>query len=184
MNFGIAVFTVIEDVFLIAWLALARSMQSVLRVLAAPVLAIGLFLEHIVATNVKNGVSLVNLSGVPLGRIAVNAVLETVIWVVWLVLWQFYPFAILGVGIPIYAIAFLEIGLIVEHSLTDNIFHGRPLFQNLLNRRVIGFSTVENLGASIWLGLIGAGLAPLGVVALVLFQFIEHKMAIAVGKRV
>jgi len=190
MNFaGIALFTVVEDVFLVAWLALARATAQAARVLAAPVLAIGLFVEHVIATAVKNGDPLINLRRfdylrtLPLGRLAVNAVLETGIWVVWLLLWPIYPFALFGVGIPLYASLFLFPALVVEHSLTDNIFHNRPLFANLLNPRVLRFSLSEFVGATAWLGLIGAGQPLAGVLVLVIFQFLEHLDAIAVGRR-
>jgi len=180
ISFRIALFTLIEDVTLVLWLTLVRSGSRALGALTLPV---GFFIEHIVATNVKNGAPLLNLKAVPLGRLAVNAVLEMVIWVVWLLLWPYYQFSIAGVGIPAIAIAFLELGLIVEHSLTDNIFHGRPLFTNLFSRKVIGFSTLENVAATGWLGLLGAGLPALAVTWLVIFQYLEHARAIAVGKQ-
>ena len=146
----ILVFTLVEDAALVAWLALVRAGSRILGVLVLP---IGFFVEHVIADNVKTGGRLFGRVGVPFGKIAVNAVVETVVWVVWLLLWPHYQLTIFGVGIPLVAIVWLQVTLIVEHNLTDNIFHGRPIFSNLLNVHVVGFTTLENVGASGWRGL-------------------------------
>jgi len=194
---GIVAFTLVEDLGLVAWLALVRAAGLLSKVLGVLVLPVAFFVEHVLAANVKRGAPLLRFgvwwvrsadplrparTTLPFGRIAINAALETVLWVVWLALWSLYPISIAGVGIPLYAIAWLQLALIVEHSLTDNIFHGRPLFENLLNQKVIGFSTVENVGATGWLGFIGAGLPLVAVLWLVVWQHVEHQQAISLAR--
>ncbi len=180
INKNIAIFTVIEDLALVAWLTLVRAGQQVLGVLVLPV---GFFVEHVIAYNTKREAPLLSLDTTFRGKLFVNAVVETVIWVVWLALWPIYTGSLFGVGLPLLASVFLFLALIVEHSLTDNIFHGRPLTENLFNKKVVGFSFVEFLGATAWLGLIGAGLPFLGVVALVVAQYIEHQQALALANK-
>lgn len=170
-NLKIGIFTAVEDLALVGWLALVRAGKQLLGVLVLPV---GFFVEHVIAYNVKQGTPLLALKSVPRGKILANAVLETGVWVAWLALYAVNPIA---------ATFFLLLALVVEHSLTDNIFHGRPLFGNLLNFKTLGFSVVETVGATTWLVLIGVGAAYWGVVALVVAQFIEHKMALALAEK-
>lgn len=170
-NLKVGIFTAVEDAALVGWLALVRAGQRLLGVLVLPV---GFFVEHVIAYNVKRNQSLFSFKGLPSGKILVNAVLETGVWVAWLAAYAVNPFAATG---------FLLLALVVEHSLTDNIFHGRPLFENLLNSKTLGFSAVETAGATAWLVLIGVGAAYWGVVALVVAQFIEHKLALALAEK-
>ena len=171
--FGLVVFTVVEVVGLVAWLTLVRAGRQVLGVLVLPVT---FFVEHLIAYNVKRGAGLLRLD-VPAGRIFVNAVIETVVWVVWLALWM------LGGGWRFVATAVLFVTLVVEHSITDNIFRGRPLFENLLNRNTFGFSAVETIGATGWIVLVDAELGLVGVGVLAVASLIEHRMALLVASR-
>ncbi len=171
--FGLVVFTVVEVVGLVAWLALVRSGRQVLGVLVLPV---AFFIEHLIAFNVKRGVGLLRLD-VPAGRIAVNAVIETVVWVAWLALWM------LGGVWRVVATVVLFVTLVIEHSITDNIFRGRPLFDNLLNRNTLGFSAVETIGATGWIVLVDAGQGLVGVAVLAIASLIEHRMALSVASR-
>ena len=175
-QFGTLVFTIVEVVTLVVWFALAGT------VLGGIVLVGGLFLEHILADNVKNNLSLVNLRGIPYGGWFLNAAFESLLWIIWLALWPLYFTDILG-GLPVIATVFLTATLIVEHSLSDNIFRDSTLLKRLFKRQVIGFSLVEVAGASIWLALIGAGLPALGVAGLAIASFIEHTMAVRVADR-
>lgn len=177
---GLALFTIVEDVTLVAWLALVRIGHIVAGALTLP---IGFFIEHVIAVNAKNDQPAFQLGPKPYGPIAVNALLETVIWIVWLALWPLYPFSLFGIGIPLWAILWLQVALTVEHNVTDNIFHGRPVLSGLLNKRVYGFTLLENAGATAWLGLIGAGVPVAGVIALVIFQYLEHRQALLLGRR-
>jgi hypothetical protein len=171
--FGLVVFTVVEVVGLVAWLALVRSGRQVLGILVLPVT---FFVEHLIAYNVKRDVGLLRLD-VPAGRIAVNAVIETVVWVAWLAIWT------LGGGWRVVATVVLFVALVIEHSITDNIFRGRPLFENLLNRNTLGFSAVETVGGTGWLALVDAGLGAVGVGVLAVASLIEHRMALSVASR-
>src|SRR5262245_706178 len=128
----IGVFTAVEDAALVAWLYLVRIGHRIAGVLVLPV---GFFVEHVLAFNVKRKLPLTNLQGVPYGPLAINALLETAVWVIWLLLWPHYQFSVAGIGIPAFAIVFLEFALIIEHNLTDNIMHGRPVESDLLNAR-------------------------------------------------
>jgi hypothetical protein len=170
---GLVLFTAVEVVGLVGWLALVRAGRRVLGVLVLPVT---FFVEHLIAYNVKRGVGLLRLD-VPAGRIAVNAVIETVVWVAWLALWM------LGGVWRVVATAVLFVALVVEHSMTDNIFRGRPLFENLLNRHTFGFSAVETIGATGWIVLVDAGLGLVGVGVLAVASLIEHRMALLVAMR-
>jgi len=165
--FGIAVFTLVEDAALIIWLLLVRAGQ---RVGGVATLVVGFFVEHVIAQKVKGG----PVTGRIAGRIGVNAVVETVVWVVWLLLWPISRIA---------ATAWLYATLVVEHSLTDNIFHVRPLFSQLLNRHVLGFTALETIGSTAWLAFADAGRAAIGIAFLVVFQYAEHARAIALGRR-
>jgi hypothetical protein len=171
--FGLVLFTAVEVVGLVGWLALVRAGRRVLGVLVLPVT---FFVEHLIAYNVKRGVGLLRLD-VPAGRIAVNAVIETVVWVDWLALWM------LGGGWRFVATAVLFVTLVIEHSITDNIFRGRPLFENLLNRHTFWFSAVETIGATGWIVLVDAGLGLVGVGVLAVASLIEHRMALLVAMR-
>jgi hypothetical protein len=53
----------------------------------------------------------------------------------------------------------------------------------LLNRQAIGFSLIEAAGAAIWLALVESNLAVVGVLILVVASFIEHTMAVALGRK-
>lgn len=170
-NLKVGIFTAVEDAALVGWLALVRAGQRLLGVLVLPV---GFFVEHVIAYNVKRNQPLLSFKGLPSGKILVNAVLETGVWVAWLALWPVNP---------VVASGFLVLALVVEHSLTDNIFHGRPLTTNLFNTRTIDFSLVEWAGATSWLALVDLGAAYWGVVALVVAQFVEHKLALALAEK-
>ena len=170
---GLVLFTAVEVVGLAGWLTLVRAGRRVLGVLVLPVT---FFVEHLIAYNVKRGAGLLRLD-VPAGRIFVNAVIETVVWVVWLALWM------LGGGWRFVATAVLFVPLVIEHSITDNIFRGRPLFENLLNRHTVGFSAVETIGATGWIVLVDAGLGLVGVGVLAVASLIEHRMALLVASR-
>src|SRR5882672_9737634 len=111
----VLVFTLVEDAALVVWLALVRTGSRILGVLVLP---IGFFVEHVIADNVKTNVRLFNIKDIPFGKIAVNAVVESFIWVVWLLLWPHYQFSLFGIGIPLAAIVWLQVALLVEHNLT------------------------------------------------------------------
>jgi len=178
-KFGLILFTLIEDTALIVWLVLVRSGR---RVGGLATLVVGFFLEHVIAYNVKRRTGLFRLD-VPKGLILVNAVFETFfVWALWLLLWEKYPISIHGYGIPLFAILYVYPALVIEHSMTDAIFKKKPILKNLWNPKTIGFSLIEGSGCNGWLLLVGAGQPVLGAVVLVVFQYLEHHMAIELGR--
>jgi hypothetical protein len=171
----ISVFTIVEGATLVAWLALVRGQANIGLIIAGlAVLAVGFTIEHLLAYNVIHERGLLDLRGAPLGRKAVVSVIETAIWAVWLIL------AELNAIVAAVVLAGL---LIVEHTLSDNVFKSRGLFSRLIDTRTIGFSVIEAAGAAIWLALVQANLAIVGIVILLVASFIEHSMAVALGRK-
>ena len=171
----IAIFTIVEGTTLVIWLALARGATNIGSMLAAlAVLVIGFTIEHLVAYNVIHNHGLFNLQGVPIGQKAVVSLIESFIWALWLVL--------TGLNAILAAIVLAGL-LVVEHTLSDNVFKGRGLFSRLLDARTIGFSLIEAGGAGIWLALVKANMAILGIVVLVVASFIEHTLSVALARK-
>jgi len=67
--------------------------------------------------------------------------------------------------------------------LSDNVFKDKGLFSRLADRRTIGFSIIEAVGATIWLALVQDNLAVVGIAVLTVGALIEHTMAVALGRR-
>jgi len=176
---GIVVFTVVEVASLGLWLAFV---QSGLAVVGIVVLAIGLIVEHLLSYNVINGRGLLQLTGLPVVKKALVSLIETGIWALWLTLagLSLLPQASLN---AILAAVVLAVLLIVEHTLSDNVFKDKGLFSRLVDRRTIGFSIIEAVGATIWLALVQANLAVVGIGVLTVGALIEHTMAVALGRR-
>jgi len=171
----IAVFTIIEGVTLVAWLALARGAANTgSRLAALAVLVVGFTIEHIVAYNVIHNRGLLELQGAPIGKKAVVSLIESVIWAVWLIL------ADMNAIVATLVLAGL---LVVEHTLSDNVFRGKDIFSKLLDAHTIGFSLIEAVGAGIWLALVDANMAVVGIAILVAASFIEHTLAVALSRK-
>ena len=171
----IAIFTLVEAAALITWLALVRGAANIGATIAGlAVLAVGITLEHILAYNVVHGRGLLNLRGAPIGQKAVVSAIETVIWALWL--------ALVDLNAIVAAVVLAGL-LIVEHTLSDNVFKSKGLFSRLIDTRTIGFSLIEAVGAAIWLALVQANLALVGIVILLVASFIEHLMAVDLGRR-
>jgi len=178
---GIVVFTSVEVVTLVVWLALALSAADVLTsILAIVVLIVGFTVEHLITFNVIHNRSLLDFSGLPVGQKAVVSLIETAIWVVWLVIARLDVFN--GFD-PVIAAAVLTGLLVIEHTLSDNVFTRKRLFERLAYSRTVGFSIVEGVGAAIWLVLIDIDLALLGLAILAAASFIEHNMAVSLALR-
>jgi hypothetical protein len=176
----IAIFTFVEGATLVIWLALVRSDAGIYQVTTGSLVAglaalvVGFTIEHIIAYNVIHNRRLLDLQGVPIAQKAVVSLIETVIWALWLVLADFNA---------IVAAVALTILLIVEHTLSDNVFKGRDIFSKLLDARTIGFSLIEAVGAAIWLAFVEANLTVVGIVILVIASFIEHTLAVALARK-
>ena len=171
----IAIFTIVEGVTLVTWLALVRGQANIGLIIAGlAVLVVGFIIEHLLAYNVIHERGLLDLRGAPVGQKAVVSVIETGIWALWL--------ALTGLNAIVAAVVLAGL-LVVEHTLSDNVFKGRGLFSRLVDRRTIVFSLIEAVGAAIWLALVQANLAIVGIVILVVASFVEHSMAVALGRR-
>ncbi len=177
----IAVFTAVEVVTLVVWLALALTATDVLiSILAIAVLIVGFTIEHLITFNVIHNRPLFDFRGLPVAQKAVVSLIETGIWVVWLVIARLDVFD--GFE-PVIAAVVLTGLLIIEHTLSDNVFTGKRLFERIADRRTIGFSIIEGAGAAIWLALIDIDLALVGIAVLAIASFIEHNLAVNLALR-
>ena len=176
----IGIFTVIEVITLVVWLVIALAATDVFSsILAAVVLIAGFTVEHIISYNVINRRQLLDLHGVPIAQKAVVSVIETTIWILWLALAGADAFDVVDALIAAAALAGL---LIIEHTLSDNVFKNRRLFERIADKRTIVFSIIESSGATIWLALAQTDLGILGIAVLAAASFIEHTMAVALGR--
>ena len=177
----IVIFTAVEVVTLVVWLALALTATDVLiSILAIVVLIVGFTIEHLITFNVIHNRSLFDFRGLPVAQKAVVSLIETAIWVVWLVIARLDVFD--GFE-PVIAAVVLTGLLIIEHTLSDNVFTGKRLFERIADRRTIGFSIIEGAGAAIWLALIDIDLALVGIAVLAVASFIEHNLAVNLALR-
>ena len=177
----IVIFTALEVVTLVVWLALALTATDVLiSILAIVVLIVGFTIEHLITFNVIHNRSLFDFRGLPVAQKAVVSLIETAIWVVWLVIARLDVFD--GFE-PVIAAVVLTGLLIIEHTLSDNVFTGKRLFGRIADRRTIGFSIIEGAGAAIWLALIDIDLALVGIAVLAVASFIEHNLAVNLALR-
>jgi len=177
----IIIFTALEVVTLVVWLALALTATDVLiSILAIVVLIVGFTIEHLITFNVIHNRSLFDFRGLPVAQKTVVSLIETAIWVVWLVIARLDVFD--GFE-PVIAAVVLTGLLIIEHTLSDNVFTGKRLFGRIADRRTIGFSIIEGAGAAIWLALIDIDLALVGIAVLAVASFIEHNLAVNLALR-
>lgn len=168
---GIGVFTGVEIVGLIVWLMLATTGAGAV---GAAILFGLLVIEHIIASNVTGFRPLANLQNVPVLQIAVFSALETGVWVAWLLLTNVNQ---------LLAAAVLGAGLIVEHTISDNVAKGQGLFSQLVDERTVGFSLIETVAAVVWLQQVGEGNAAGGIVVLAILSTLEHIMGIRLARQ-
>lgn len=176
---GTIVFTVVETIAIVLWLVLVLDSYMPTRILGVAILLAGLTIEHLISYNVIHERRLFDFKGVPVRRKAVVSIIETVIWVIWLLLatsTMFYGFE------DIVAVVVLAALLVFEHSISDNVFKDMRIFTRLLNRSTIGFSIIEAVGAAILLVLLQAGFGAVGAVVFLIFSFIEHSMAVRLAR--
>jgi len=176
---GIAVITVLEVASLAIWLTFV---DRGLAIVGIVVLAAGLTVEHLLSYNVINRRGLLQLAALPVAKKALVSLIETGIWALWLTLAGLNLFPQASVN-AILAAVVLAILLVVEHSLSDNVFKDKGLFSGLADGRTIGFSIIEAIGAAIWLALVQDDLAVVGIGVLTVGAFIEHTMAVSLGRK-
>ena len=178
---GIVVFTAVEVVTLVVWLAIALVADDVLEsIIAVIVLIVGFTVEHLITFNVIHKRPLFDFRGLPVRQKAVVSLIETGIWVVWLVLARMEIFEGLEHIVAGVVLAGL---LIIEHTVSDNVFTRKRLFERLADKRTIGFSIIEAAGATIWIALIDIDFAVVGLAVLAAASFIEHNMAVNLALR-
>ncbi len=177
---GIVLQTIFEAAGLIVWLALIMSAIGVIADggglfefakylgLSVLVLFLGFELEHLVAYYF-----LVS-SKLPVGRLTVLSISETIIWIAWFYISSGFAHAV--------GFVFLTVTMFVQHSLELRVFKGLPIldfdeFSFFFNSRVALHTLIESAGAQIWLALVFTGSATLGVVGavvLVVTLAVEH----------
>lgn len=169
---GILLFTVIEVETLIIWLFVAREVN---QILAIAILFVGLLLEHIVQYNIISLRGFFNLNSFPILSVGTFTLLETFIWVVWLLL-SGYSLVIAG--------AFLFAGLIIEHTGADNVFKAWILstFKPLVKIETIGFILIEALGGTLWLFFVLDEKILLGIGVLSVGSITEHIQEVRLGR--
>ena len=181
MSTKIAIFTAVEVITLVVWLALALQATDILSgLIAVTVLIIGFTLEHLITYNVVHNRPLFNFKGLPIGQKFIVSLIETGIWVVWLVLLQSGVFD-WTTGLVV-ATVFMFVTLLVEHTVSDNVFTKRPLFSRIIERRTIGFTIIEAVGAGIWFALVDVNLAVLGILILTIASFSEHILSVRLSQ--
>lgn len=161
-KFDILVFTLIETAAVASLTLVAGAAGVAIR--------LALFLaEHVVSFNAKKPWrSLFELDNLPLGRLAVVAAVETVVWEVWWTLAQ------RGDGVA--AVAVLAVGLLAGHVLERNAVAGLPLLRDVGRRarESLDFTGVETVSGVLWRLLLPVNnLLAAGVLAFGLF--VEHR---------
>ena len=130
----IAGFTVVEYFSLSSWAILVTLGYGIL---GAIILFAGLIAEHILAFN---ALAKFSRTGTPYLKLMIISATETLIWIVWLFISR-----------PIVGGAFLFIAMLVQHGVENNVFEGREFFFDVIKEKVLLFTGVEVIAASIWL---------------------------------
>ncbi len=140
---NIGIFTLVETVGLVAWLLLVHHHLAAAGVV---VLALLLTVEHAFSYNTNHHQPLLSVipgkAGIPLLRIAIFSVTETVFWALWLVIAQRSGYV---------AAVVLAATLVAQHNVEFNVQEGRPFLTGLLRPRSIVISVIEAAGAYLWL---------------------------------
>lgn len=189
----VGVFTAVETVTLVVWLAIVEdaSVVSQASAIGITVLVAGLVLEHFLTDFTINRFDV----SFPLGRGLLISVSEAVLWVLWLLIAER-----LG-GLEGLAVAgvVLAVLLVPQHTIEDNVLRGGGLFTDIINLGTVTFSIVESVGATLWLlfvleteraesllmdvGLSSVDPAVIGVGILAVTLFVEHNMGVLFARR-
>jgi len=163
---GLIAFTIAELVGLVVWFQIVTADVVTLgqQIQGIGVLVVLLIVEHFIAfaTNVGGPFPSLRLVGISAS--------ETVLWVVWLLVFGLFG----GLTGVLVASVFLAATMFLQHSVEKNVFAGRPLFSDLLKGEVTVFTLIEVVAAGAWLYLAMNGQAVLGVVILTVGIAIEH----------
>ncbi len=115
--------------------------------------------------------------------IVLFSIIEVAGLIIWLLLVDADPAVIDLLGLL--GLVVLDIFLIVEHTVTDNLLHGRPLFRfsGLPLGEIVIFSTIETIIWGVWLVLADQVNPIVAVVFLVITLFFEHTISRNVHER-
>ena len=189
----IGLFTGVETVALVAWLALVADAPLVSRAAAVglAVLVGGLLVEHVITDLAVNGPNL----SLPFGKVVLVSASEALLWVGWLAIAE----RVAGLRGSLVAGAVLAVLLVPQHSVEDNVLRGRGAFSSVLTSGTVGFSVLEAASGTAWLllvtrdaalearladlGLPGVDVAVVGVAVLAVGLFFEHVVGVAFARR-
>jgi len=189
----VVLFTGVETVALVTWLALVLDAAPVSQTAAVGlgVLFVGLVVEHFLTDQAVNGVDL----SFPVGAALVFSATEAALWALWLVVAE----RVGGIEGLVVAGALLAILLVPQHTIEDNALRGAGLLSSLLDLRTLGFSIIEGLGATVWLlfvtqtsvveplltdlGVSTAGPETVGVAILAVALLVEHVVGVSFSRR-
>jgi len=169
--------TIIEDIGLIAWLALVRASILYMGIpIAALVLLVVLLVEHSIMQRAENP----DFTGKVFLRIIGFSSLEVVNWAVWLALLS-NTSSLFSMS-SLVASAYFFVGFYIEHQITENVITQQPFlrFRNpraIITAGVILETLSESVGARLWL-FYGAT----GIIFLVIGSAIEHSIQYVVGR--
>lgn len=185
---GLLLLTAVEVTALSVWLGLVDAgLVSGAGLVGVGALAAGMLVEALLAHLTVNGWG----RPVPARTVAVLAVVETLLWVGWLVAVRRLD-GLLGVVAAGLALA---VALVPRHTVADNSIRGRRLFSSLVQRTTIGLAVLEAAGATGWLLVVSgavvlpewfgtapvAGFSPRAVVGAALLAgavFARHLLAV------
>ena len=189
----VVLFTGVETVALVAWLALVLDAAPVSQTAAVGLgaLFVGLVVEHFLTDQAVNGVDF----SFPLGAALVFSATETALWALWLVVAE----RVGGLEGLLVAGVVLTVLLVPQHTIEDNALRGKGLISKLVDLRTLGFSIVEGVGATVWLlfvtqtavveplltdlGVSAVGPETVGVAILALALLVEHVIGVGFSRR-
>ena len=163
---GLIAFTVAELLGLVIWFEIvtAAGVTTAQQAQGIGVLLALLIVEHFIAFATNVG------GAFPSARLVGISVSETVLWVVWLLIFGLFE----GITGVVVASIFLAVTMFVQHSVEKNVFGRAPLFGDLLKGEVTSFTLIEAGAAGAWLYLAMNGQTIAGVVVLTVGISIEH----------
>lgn len=154
----ILVFTAIETAALALWLGLFLEEMALT---ALVILAFGLIGEHFISfANSK-----ASTGSARLAQIIGVSLSEALIWAVWF---------FIAISSPLIAFLALVGLMLIQHLVERNLFLGKSAFDFGDITRVINFTLIEALGATIWFILVELGMPLYGILVLAVALLVEH----------
>jgi hypothetical protein len=173
--------TIIEDIGLIVWLALARASVTYVGIpIAVLVLLLVLLVEHSIMQRAENPI----FTGRVFREIIGFSSLEVFNWVVWLALLG-NTTSLLSTG-SLIAAAYFFVGFYIEHQITENVISNQPFlhFRNARGKITAGVileTLSEGVGARLWIFFLPS-MGQIGIIFLIIGSTIEHSIQYIVGR--